>query len=74
MARARLRKKSGCAGQDERRLVNPDVAIILEADIPGDVPGIKPEESNVKLGQGPTLMMYDARMIPNLRLRDLTGP
>ncbi len=51
--------------------VNPDVAIILEVDIAGDVPGIKPEESAVKLGKGPSLLLYDAAMIPNLRLRDL---
>jgi len=50
--------------------VNPDVAIILEVDIAGDVPGIKPEESAIKLGKGPSLLLYDARMIPNLRLRD----
>lgn len=53
-------------------MVNPDVAIVLESDIAGDVPGIRPEESNIKLGKGPTLLMYDTRMIPNLRLRDLT--
>ena len=52
-------------------VVDPDVAIILESDIAGDVPGIKPEESAVKLGQGPTLVVFDARMIPNLKLRDL---
>jgi len=53
------------------RAVDPDVAIVLESDIAGDVPGIKPEESSVKLGAGPTLLIYDARMIPNLKLRDL---
>lgn len=53
------------------RAVNPDVAIVLESDIAGDVPGIKPEESAVKLGKGPSVLLYDARMIPNLRLRDL---
>jgi endoglucanase len=52
-------------------LVNPDAAIILESDICGDVPGIKPEESAVKLGRGPTLLLMDARMIPNLKFRDL---
>lgn len=51
--------------------IDPDVAIILEVDIAGDVPGIKPEESAVKMGGGPTLLVYDARMIPNLKLRDL---
>jgi endoglucanase len=53
------------------RAVNPDVAIVLESDIAGDVPGIKAEESSVKLGKGPTVLLYDARMIPNARLRDL---
>lgn len=53
------------------RAVDPDVAIILESDIAGDVPGIKPEESSVKLGGGPTVLILDARMIPNLKLRDL---
>jgi endoglucanase len=53
------------------RAVDPDVAIVLESDIAGDVPGIKPEESSIKLGQGPTVVLYDTRMIPNLRFRDL---
>jgi endoglucanase len=53
------------------RAIDPDVAIILESDIAGDVPGIKAEESNIKLGGGPTIMVYDARMIPNIKLRDL---
>jgi putative aminopeptidase FrvX len=52
-------------------VVSPDVAIILEVDIAGDVPGIEPEESAIKLGKGPTLLVYDRRMIPNLKLRDL---
>jgi putative aminopeptidase FrvX len=52
-------------------VVQPDVAVILEADIAGDTPGIKAEESNVRLGGGPVLVVYDARMIPNLKLRDL---
>ena len=52
-------------------VVEPDVAIILEVDIAGDVPGIKPEESAVKMGGGPTMLVYDARMIPNLKLRDM---
>lgn len=52
-------------------IVDPDVAIILESDIAGDVPGIKPHESSTKLGGGPSLLLYDARMIPNLKLRDL---
>lgn len=52
-------------------LIDPDVAIILEVGIAGDIPGINPEESSVKLGGGPTLLIYDAMMIPNIKLRDL---
>jgi putative aminopeptidase FrvX len=52
-------------------LVSPDVAIILEAGIAGDVPGIKPEESSVKLGKGVNILIYDHMMIPNLKLRDM---
>ena len=51
--------------------VDPDVAIVLESDIAGDVPGIKEEQSAVKLGGGPSVVLYDRRMIPNLKLRDL---
>ena len=52
-------------------VVEPDVAIILESDIAGDVPGIKPEQSTINLGGGPTVLLYDRQMIPNLNLRDL---
>ena len=51
--------------------VQPDVAIILESDIAGDVPGIKEEESKIKLGGGPSMVVYDARMIPNHKLCNL---
>ena len=51
--------------------VNPDVAIVLESDIAGDVPGIEEEQSAIKLGKGPSVLLYDRRMIPNLKLRDL---
>jgi putative aminopeptidase FrvX len=53
------------------RAIDPDVAIILESDIAGDVPGIKAEQCDVKMGGGPTVMLYDARMIPNIKLRNL---
>ena len=51
-------------------MADPDVAIILESDIAGDVPGIAPEVSSVKLGAGPSILLYDGSMIPNGRLRD----
>lgn len=53
------------------RAIQPDVALVLEVDIAGDVPGIKPEQSRAKLGAGPSIIMYDRGMVPNLKLRDL---
>ena len=69
---ATVMEEVGCRGaKTSAEAINPDVAIILEVDICGDVPGIKPEESDIKLGAGPSILLLDARMIPNLGLRDL---
>ena len=51
--------------------VSPDVALVLETAICGDVPGIKDEEAQVKLGGGPTIYVFEGSAIPNLKLRDL---
>ncbi len=51
--------------------VDPDVGIVLETAIAGDVPGISDDESNVKLGEGVALYVLEGSAIPNLRLRDL---
>ena len=52
-------------------VVSPDVAIVLESDIAGDVPGISKDECPNQLGKGPSMLLYDARQIPNIPLRDL---
>ncbi len=52
-------------------MVQPDVGIALEVGIAGDVPGVKKEESQEVLGKGPSILVYDSSMIPNLKLRDL---
>ncbi len=46
-------------------IVDPDVAFALEVDIAGDVPGIKPAEAPSKMGKGPSILTFDASMIPN---------
>lgn len=52
-------------------MVNPDVAIVLESDITGDVPGVGKDECATALGKGPSMLLYDVRQIPNIPLRDL---
>ena len=51
--------------------VRPDVALVAETAIAGDMPGIEEHESSVKMAQGPVIYVLDGSMIPNLRLRDL---
>ena len=48
--------------------IRPDVAIALDVGIAHDTPGTEGEE---KLGGGPLIVIYDATVIPNPRLRDL---
>lgn len=51
--------------------VNPDVGLVLEVSLAGDLPDMKPEEAASKLGGGPAILAFDGSMIPNVRLRDL---
>ncbi len=51
-------------------VVEPDVAVVTEVDIAGDVPGIKPQEAPAALGKGPSILTYDATMVPNERLKE----
>lgn len=46
-------------------LVEPDLAVALEVDIAGDVPGIKKNEAPSRMGKGPSILTFDATMIPN---------
>ncbi|MGH9762018.1 MAG: M28 family peptidase, partial [Blastocatellia bacterium] len=45
--------------------IKPDIGIALEAGVTGDTPANHPEESQVKLGAGPGLFLYDASELPN---------
>ncbi|UCE29390.1 MAG: M42 family metallopeptidase [Candidatus Bathyarchaeota archaeon] len=51
-------------------VVDPDVAVVLEVDIAGDVPGIKPFEAPTKMGKGPSILTFDSSMIPNQPLKN----
>ena len=50
--------------------ISPDIGFAVEVDIAGDTPGIKEEEALAKLGKGPSILLYDASMIPHVKLRD----
>ena len=48
--------------------MRPDVGFALEAGVVGDVPGARPEESQVSLGAGPGMFLYDSSALPNRKL------
>jgi endoglucanase len=45
--------------------IKPDIGIAIEGGVTGDTPGAHPEESQVKLGAGPGLFLYDSSELPN---------
>ncbi len=68
---ATVQEEVGLRGaQTVAHIVDPDVAIVLEVDISGDVPDIKPSEAPAKMGKGPSLVTYDRSMIPNQPLKE----
>lgn len=69
---ATVQEEVGLRGaQTVAHVVDPDAAIVLESDIAGDVPGIKPNEAPARIGAGPSILTYDASMIPNQPLKQL---
>ncbi len=51
--------------------VRPDVAIIVDVEIAGDVPGIDPIQAPARMGGGPAITVWDGGMIPNQPLKEL---
>lgn len=69
---ATVQEEVGLRGaQTIANVVAPDIGVALDTGIGGDVPGIKPDEAQAKLGKGPVILLYDGSMIPHVRLRDL---
>lgn len=48
--------------------IKPDVVIVLDTAVAGDVPGIDSIKYPLKLGNGPGLMLFDKRYFPNQKL------
>jgi putative aminopeptidase FrvX len=69
---ATVQEEVGCRGATTcAEMVHPDVAIIADISPIGDVPGIPEGYTSEKIGAGPSLLVYDTRMLPNLKLRDM---
>jgi putative aminopeptidase FrvX len=49
-------------------IVKPDIGIAIEGGVTGDSGGARPDESQVRLGGGPGLFLYDTSALPNRKL------
>jgi endoglucanase len=66
---ATVQEEVGLRGaQTAAALIKPDIAISIEGGVTGDTPDNHPEESQVKMGAGPGLFLYDSSELPNRRL------
>ena len=52
-------------------MVRPDVAIALDVDISGDVPGTSRKVAPTRMGEGVAITTWDSRMVPNQALKEL---
>lgn len=57
--------------QTSAQYIQPDVCIALDVGIAGDMPGVTPEESPLKMGQGPVMYLADHSVIAHQGLRQL---
>jgi putative aminopeptidase FrvX len=64
-----VQEEVGCRGAGTAAWhIDPDLAIILDTGIARDTPGFSGEPKE-KLGSGPSILVYDGGMIPNVKLR-----
>jgi len=57
-------------GQTSSNLIQPDIAIAVDVGIAGDTPGINKKDADSRLGKGPEICLYDARLIAQPKLRE----
>ncbi len=48
----------------------PDVCLVVEVDVSGDVPGTGDKIAPARMGKGVSILTYDASMIPNQPLKE----
>ncbi|NLM39693.1 MAG: M42 family metallopeptidase [Firmicutes bacterium] len=67
---ATVQEEVGLRGaRTSTHVVQPDIGIALDVGIAGDVPGVTPEESPLKLGAGPVMYVADGSAIAHFGLR-----
>lgn len=66
-----VQEEVGCRGaKTSAEVIQPDIAIALDTCISGDTPGVSEDQAAAKLGKGVAVCIYDASLIPHVKLRD----
>lgn len=52
-------------------VIKPDVGIAIEAGVVRDAPGVRPEEAQEILGNGPAIFLFDSSELPNRKFAAL---
>ncbi|MRS17221.1 aminopeptidase [Enterobacteriaceae bacterium RIT691] len=69
---ASVEEEVGLRGaQTSAESIKPDLVIVLDTAVAGDVPGIDKVKFPLKLGSGPAAMLFDKRYFPNQKLTAL---
>jgi endoglucanase len=67
---ATVQEEVGLRGaQTSAQLIQPDIGIVLEVDISGDVPNVPQTKAPSEMSKGVSILAGDASMIPNPRFR-----
>ncbi|MBK7091940.1 MAG: M42 family metallopeptidase [bacterium] len=64
-----VQEEVGCRGAGTSAwMIDPDLAIVLDTGIARDTPGFS-GDANEKVGSGPSILVFDGGIIPNVKLR-----
>lgn len=66
-----VQEEVGCRGaKTSADVIGPQVAFAVDTCIAGDTPGMNEDQAAAKLGAGVAVCIYDASLIPHVKLRD----
>lgn len=69
---ATVQEEIGLRGtQTASAVVKPDIGIAIEAGVVRDAPGVRPEEAQERLGEGPAIFLYNSSQLPNRKMAAL---
>lgn len=66
-----VQEEVGCRGaKTSADVIGPQVAFAIDTCIAGDTPGMSEDQASARLGEGVAICIYDASLIPHVKLRD----